>query len=135
VQPIQPTDRRTRVPSSVVRTFSEPDDYAAAIRATNAELTVTGRGDFIAKLIRIDFHRLWMQRFSENVPRILHSAMTPGRALRYVPHTVGPSLFWSGVELRPTNITQHSEGEYSHQLSSSSACFYLLDNVYCSLWL
>ena len=44
--------------------FTDPDDYAAAIRATTAELTVIGRGHFTAKLTRIDLHRLWMQRFS-----------------------------------------------------------------------
>jgi hypothetical protein len=77
------------MPSSAVRTFSEADEYAAAIRATRAELTVTGRGDFVAKLIRIDLHHLWMQRFSENVPRIL-SAASPFRWLgggRYRPPT------------------------------------------------
>jgi hypothetical protein len=111
------------MPSSAVRIFSEPDEYAAAIRATRAELTVTARGDFVAKLIQIDFQRLWMQRFAETAPRILHSAMTPERACITFRTRLGPRLFWSGVELQPTNITRHSEGEDSHQLSSSSACF------------
>jgi hypothetical protein len=111
------------MPSSAVRTFTDPDDYASAIRATRAELAVTGRGHFVAKLIRIDFHRLWMQRFSENLPRILHSAMAPERACISFRTQSGPSLFWSGVELQPTNITRHSQGEDSHQLSSRSASF------------
>jgi hypothetical protein len=38
------------MPSSAVRTFTDPDDYASAIRATNAELTVIGRGHFIGKI-------------------------------------------------------------------------------------
>jgi hypothetical protein len=45
------------LPSSVVRTFSDPDDYTAAIRGAQAEVTVTGRGEFTAKLVRIDLHR------------------------------------------------------------------------------
>jgi hypothetical protein len=64
--------------SSAVRSFSDADDYAATIRNSKAELTVTGRGHFRAKLIRIDVHHLWMQRFSENLPRIIHSAMAVG---------------------------------------------------------
>jgi AraC-like DNA-binding protein len=111
------------MPSSTVRTFTDADDYAAAIRNTKAELTVTGRGHFSAKLIRIDLHHLWMQRFSENLPRIVHSAMMPGRASITFRTQPGPSLLWSGVELQPTSITRHSEGESSHQLTSGSACF------------
>ena len=62
------------MPSSAVHTFTDPDDYGATIRNTKAEVTVTGRGQFAAKITRIDLHRLWMQRFSDNLPRIAHSA-------------------------------------------------------------
>jgi AraC-like DNA-binding protein len=111
------------MPSSTVRTFVDPDDYAGAIRATTAEVTVTGRGHFAAKLVRIDLHRLWMQRFSDNLPRILHSAATPGRTFITFHTQPGPSLLWEGIELRPTSITRHSEGQNSFQRSSGSACF------------
>jgi hypothetical protein len=56
------------MPSSAVHTFTDPDDYAASIRATKTEMTITGRGQFTAKLTRIDLHRLWMQRLSDNLP-------------------------------------------------------------------
>ena len=46
------------MPSSAVRTFTDPDDYAALIRNTKAEFTITERGHFSAKLTRIDLHRL-----------------------------------------------------------------------------
>ena len=85
------------MPSSAVRTFTDPDDYAAAIRGTRAELTVTGRGHFAAKLIRIDLHRLWMQRFSDNLPRIAHSAAMTGRAIISFRTEPGPSLLWGGA--------------------------------------
>ena len=61
------------MPSSAVHTFTDADDYASAIRATSAELTVIRRGHFTAKLTRIDLHRLWMQRFFDNLPRVAHS--------------------------------------------------------------
>ena len=69
------------MPSCAVHTFADPDGYAAAIRAGTFEVTVTGHGQFTAKRIRIDFHRLWMQRFSESLPRVLHSADVSGRAI------------------------------------------------------
>ena len=111
------------MPSSAVRAFTDPDDYATAIRATRAELTVTGRGRFAAKLIRIDLHRLWMQRFSDNLPRIAHSASFPGRAIISFRIDPGPSLVWGGAELQPINILRHHEGGDSFQHSSGSACW------------
>ena len=62
------------MPSSAVRTFSDADDYAASIRGGTVELTLVGRGDFNAKLTRIELHRLWMQRFSEKLPRVVEAA-------------------------------------------------------------
>ena len=109
------------MPSSAVQTFSDPDDYASSIRATRAELTVTGRGSFAAKLTRIDLHRLWMQRFSDNLPRVAHSASLPGRAIISFRIDPGPSLVWGGAELQPINILRHHEGGASFQHSSGSA--------------
>ena len=109
------------MPSSAVRTFSDPDDYAAAIRATKAEVAVTGRGRFAAEIIRIDLHRLWMQRFSDNLPRIGHSAATSGRAIISFRTQPGPSLLAGAAEMQPTNIVRCSEGSSSFQRSSGSA--------------
>ena len=101
------------MPSSTVRTFTDPADYAAAIRATRAELTVLGRGSFAGKLTRIDLHHLWMQRFSDNLPRIAHSAAMTGRAIISFRTEPGPDLGWGGMTCSPTNIMRHSEGENS----------------------
>jgi hypothetical protein len=58
------------MPSSVVRTFSDADDYVAAIRQGAVEATVTSGGNFAGKITKIDLHHLWMQRLWENLPRI-----------------------------------------------------------------
>jgi len=73
------------MPSSAVRRFTDSDDYAAAIRATRAEITVTGRGHFTAKLT------------------------TNGRAIISFRTHPGPSLLWGGVETKPASITRHNE--------------------------
>jgi AraC-like DNA-binding protein len=109
------------MPSSAVHTFTNPDDYATAIRATKAEFTITGRGHFLAKLIRIDLHRLWMQRFFDNLPRVGHSAPGTGRATISFCTAPGPSFLWSGVEMQPTGIMRHSDGKNSFQHSAGSA--------------
>jgi hypothetical protein len=63
--------------SSAVRTFSDPDAYAAAIRGSDTEFTFLGRGQFSAKNIQIAFHRLWIQRVYDNLPRVGHTAISP----------------------------------------------------------
>jgi len=106
------------MPSSQVHTFADPGEYAAAIRATTIDLTVTTRGHFTGKRIRIDLHRLWMQRLFENKPRTLHSAFVTGRAIVTFPIHPGPALHWGGAELQPSNIIRHIEGETAFQHSS-----------------
>jgi hypothetical protein len=80
-----------------VHTLTDPGDYAAAIRTTTIDLTVTVRGHFIGKRTRIDLHRLWMQRLSENLPRTLHSAFVTGRAIVTFRTEPGPGLLWGGA--------------------------------------
>jgi AraC-like DNA-binding protein len=109
------------MPSSAVRTFTDPDEYAAAFRATRAEWTITGRGQFTAKLVRIDLHRLWMQRSSDNLPRVAHSATTTGRAIISFRTQPGPSQLSGGTEMHPTNIARLPEGVSSFLHSSGSA--------------
>ena len=111
------------MPSSVVRTFTDPEDYAEANGSSKSELTVSGRGHFTAKLVRIDLHRLSMQRFSDNLPRTAHSANLNGTAIISFPTQLGPSLVRNGVEMQPTNIVRHSENQVYHQRSSGSAHF------------
>src|SRR5262245_13380374 len=100
------------MPSSAVHTFTDPGEYAAAIRATTIDLTVTGRGHFIGKRTRIDLHRLWMQRLSEHISRVVHSA-----SLLDAPSSPSEYMLWSGADLHPANIIRHVEGENAFQRS------------------
>jgi AraC-like DNA-binding protein len=111
------------MPSSAVRVFTNPDDYAASIRATNAEFTVTGRGQFTAKLTRIDLHRLWMQRAFDNLPRIAHPTSIAGRAPVSFRTKPGPSLLTDGLEMHSTNIVHHSDGQSYYRRSSGLAAY------------
>ena len=90
--------------SSEVHSFTDPGNYSAAIRATTIDLTVMGRGRFVGKRARIDFHRLWMLWLSENMAWTLHSAFVTGRATVTFRTHPGPRLLWGGVELQPSNI-------------------------------
>ena len=112
------------MPWSAVRTFSDPDDFAASIRAGEAELTVTERGQFSAEATRIEFHRLWIQRFSDSLPRVLHTALvTRRRAMVQFRTAPGPHLSVSGLEVGPTNILRHSLSDDFHQRSSGAVSY------------
>ncbi len=112
------------MPSSAVRTFTDPDDYATTIRAGTVELTVTGRGDFNARLARIDLHRLRMQRFSDNLPRISHAGnLISSRTYITFRTRPGPSLLQSGLEIDPSTVLRHGPALDYYQRSSGSASF------------
>ena len=96
------------MPSSAVRTFSDPDDWTIAFRGSQAELTITARGQFSAKLTWIRLHRLQMQRFFDNLPRILHVAHVHRRATISFLAPQGRSQRWSGTELTPTDVMLHN---------------------------
>ena len=100
------------MPSSAVLTFTDPDDYASSIRATLLELTLTGRGRFTGQVIRIDLHRLWMQRSCQNLPQIVHSSLVPGRAVISFPTLAERSQVWNGVKTLPSSLVRHSDGEH-----------------------
>jgi AraC-like DNA-binding protein len=121
-RPLKKTERRM-MPSSAMRTFSDPDEYAAAICATNTEFTVTERGRFAGKIIRIHLHRLWIQWASDNLPHISHLGTIGGRAVVSFRTKSGPSLFTAGLEMQPTNIVRHSEGQSYHRRSSGLAVY------------
>ena len=112
------------MPSSAVRTFADPDDYAASVRGGCVDLTVTKRGNFHAKLTRIDLHRLWMQRFSESLPRVVDlTDLLAGRVYVTFRTRPGPSLVQGGVEILGTAVLRHGRTQQYYQRSSGSADF------------
>lgn len=110
------------MPSSSVRRFVDPDDYSASIRGTVAEITLTGRGRFSAKLTRIDLHRLWLQRFSESLPRVAHVTLPADRTVVSFRTRPGSSLRRGGVENTPSTIFLSAEADY-YQRSSGPVHF------------
>ena len=108
------------MPSSAVRTFFDPDDFAASLAETQVELTVTGRGRYAAKLTRVLLHPLRIHRVSKNLPGICHATMLHGQSVIQFLTAPGPSLYTAGLEMLPTNIVRHSPFDEYHQRSSGS---------------
>jgi AraC-like DNA-binding protein len=109
------------MPSSAIHTFADPDDYATSFQEAQVEITVTERGHFTAELTRIDLHRVRMQRFSDDQPRIAHSALAIGTAMFSWLTQPGPLQLSSGTEMQSTGIMRHSEGRSNYLRSSGFA--------------
>lgn len=84
--------------SSSVRKFSDGMQYAHAIRAAQCELTSLDCGQFASTLVRIDLPHLWIQRFSENLPRVIRVALWPARASISFSATPASRFMWGGRE-------------------------------------
>ena len=111
------------MPESAVRTFSDPDDYAASITGGTVQLTAVGCGDFHAKLTRIYLQRLLLQRCSEHLPRILEAVGIRGRDYILFRTQPGPILLQSSIEISPSSILRFGRYPEFYQRSSGPASF------------
>jgi AraC-like DNA-binding protein len=62
-------------------TFADPFEFQTAIRAAEIEILPTGKGEFKAELTQVTLNRLWMQRLSENLPRVHKGSIKRGRRI------------------------------------------------------
>jgi hypothetical protein len=93
------------MPSSAVRTFTEPDAYFAGIRNLQVEGVITQCGEFCAEATRIDLHRLWMHRFDERLPRIMRISPSGSRVLLlFATDPDQPATLANGLEISQRQI-------------------------------
>ena len=111
------------MPTSMVRRFAEPDEYVACMQATSAEVSITRSGYFAAKLARISLHSVWMQQYSETLPRLAHFDNMPGRAVFAFQTRAGPGLLWDGTETPPGAIIRLIDGQSGFLRSTGPSHF------------
>jgi AraC-like DNA-binding protein len=98
-------------------TFHDPESYAAAFAGPRTKLTITGAGDFRARLSRLNLKHLEIHWLRENLPRIAYLSLPPERIFLSFP--VGKqSPIFAGFACRSGDIVLHSRGEHIHQRSS-----------------
>jgi AraC-like DNA-binding protein len=110
------------MPSSTVRTFTDPDEYFAGIRNLRIDGLVERRGEFRAQSTRIDLHRLWMHRFDEDLPRIMK--VTPSGARATIIFATGvdrPAMQVNGIEMSQNQIARIAL-DWEWYLRSSAPC-------------
>ena len=95
------------MPSSAIRTFSDPDDYFAGIRNLQIEGLITRRGEFRAELKRIDLHRLWTHRYAEILPRIMKVTPSGMRApIVFATDDGQPAIQIDGIDISQNQIVK-----------------------------
>jgi AraC-like DNA-binding protein len=97
-------------------TFNDPDSYAAGFGGVRLNLTITGAGEFKARLTRLKLQHLEIYRCHENLPRISYISLPPERiALSFALGKASSIL--DGVVFRNGDIALHDRGGRLHQRS------------------
>ena len=96
-------------------TFTNPDDYCAAIRGAHENLILTGPGDFKARLTWLKLRHLHVIQGRESVARISYVSLQPDRAFVSFLQSSEAPLIWNGIELGARDLVFHSLGEHAHQ--------------------
>lgn len=100
------------MPGSLYRSFTDPEEYQAAIRAGRLKLVVSSAGKFESQLMCIDLHKLWMQRGRESLSHVTHVQLIQNRRpISFLPDWNAPPFLRGGIELGPGEIQFHSPGE------------------------
>ena len=110
------------MPSSAVRTFTDPVEYFTGIRNLQIAGLVQRRGEFRAKSTRIDLHRLWMHRFDEDLPRIMKVTPSGMRSVViFATQADQPAMQVDGIEISQNQIATFGL-DWEWYLRSSAAC-------------
>jgi hypothetical protein len=111
------------MPSSSVRTFTDPDELSTAIGGEgNHKYIVTQLGIYRPKLVRVTFNRLSMVRHSSNLSHTARVDYWSERASIAFRTQPGPGLIPNGREMTPTALLRRRRGEiYTHRASGPSS--------------
>lgn len=104
--------------SSRIIDTADPDQFVACGRPI-ADLTVTERGRFRARVVRIDVGRVWGQRVRERLACLKQIELRRGAILFMI--EPGPSMFLGGAEIGMDRVAVITAGHsYNWRLSGAT---------------
>jgi AraC-like DNA-binding protein len=105
---------------SGTQTYGDPDGYAGAFGDARVDLTITGAGDFMARLTRLRLKHMEIFRCHETLPRIAFISL-PGDRI-FLSFAIGADApVFGRYVLRSGDMILHGRGESIHQ-RSTGAC-------------
>ena len=115
-----PTNKAMRMLESGTTRFGEAAEYQCAFGGIGFKLTVTGSGNFNARLTWKNLHHLQVLRGYENLARIAYISLPPSRCFVSFP-TGEARLIYDGIELQPGDLVFHRRGERMHQRTAGNS--------------
>jgi len=107
--------KRPRMPSSSTSTFSEPEEFEAALRRqTDVDLLVTGQGRFRGRLTHVTLQRIQLAAVDETVSRIAFIAIRPTLTLVWWALERRGSQVWCGTPSLADEIVTLGPGSRVH---------------------
>ena len=106
------------MPGSRASVFGEAEDFQAALSADGvAEMLITSRDQFRARLTQVGLERLRLAAVEESQSRISFIVVPPGMVLVTFAIEKMPSPVWGGIEIRASEIVTFGPGERLHAKS------------------
>jgi AraC-like DNA-binding protein len=107
----------------VVREITDPDEAAAALYPTKAEIMPVGSGQFARYFVSIDFPSLRLRSFLESLPRLVHVNRAPDRAhVGFLLDETSNPIVVDGLEIDTGAFVQFGSGcESTHRSFSPIA--------------
>jgi AraC-like DNA-binding protein len=105
------------MPRSVKLAFADPYEYQSSIGSSGVRVVVTRRGQFQAKLTRIELHRVCVVSGWQSLASVAHIAVqTNLNALFFLADSQQAATTLGGIEFRPGDIASAAlGGEYHHR--------------------
>lgn len=103
------------MPGSRASVFGEAEDFQAALSTAGvAEMLVTGRGQFRARLTQVALERFQLAAVEETQSRIAFIAVPASKVLVSFSIDGGPPPVWGGIEVRTGEMITFGPGERLH---------------------
>jgi AraC-like DNA-binding protein len=100
---------------SRIATFTEPDEFAAAVRGSDMDFLITAKGDFRAEVLTIEANRLWMLRNETVLPAVARHSISSERAAILFRATSAPRVIYhNGKELPPDALLVLGRDSVNH---------------------